>query len=931
MTGVKTERAFGTSDLVSMGLRWLSVAAVIVAATLLGSWLTFSNGKVCLWPASGIAIALLYRGEARERPGILVLVFLATVFASYQFGDASLKKMFGLGVASVVEAMLAVFLMKRLSGWLIDTSGLVVPVAPTVKMGKKKHGEYRPPTLGTWQNVAAFVLGPCLIATAIAAVIRTDASGPSQLFWVAECLDWWTSAGIGVLIFGSASFVVTEAWRQSPITDIGRPAIWTLLIGQVGLTIYIFAFQTLPIVYTVIPLFILLALFGQPIDGVIGLIVLTLIATWCTTQGWGPFSESEIVSIASGLLQIYLGVCGVSVLAFTAFVRHKEFQQANSQFQLQTIVDSLNAQVFLKDTKNHILRANRVAASALGLDPEDIAGHHASEFFPTLHEKFAADDARILASGQATAGMIEHLPMADGSVCVVETRKSPFRDEHGNIAGIVTVLNDITALKRAESELSALGQLIEESSTESFLFSTESLRFVRANKKAIENLGYTEEELFAMTPLDIKPEHTAETFAKIVQPLQHSMDATVQFDTKHQRKDGTTYDANIVLQRMSYRDSDVYVAFVLDVSDRIRSAEMVENLFSLSPVAQLLFDQRGVIECNEATLKLLGLTNKDDLIGRQPGEFSPEFQPCGTRSDIKAQPIIEHAYRTGFHRFEWSHVRADGTEFVTDVMMRLVRVESGDALLVIWNDITDRKNYETQLVATQKRLESINEELAQFAYIASHDLKAPLRGISNLADFVMEDCADLLPDESVDHLQKMKGRIKRMGKLLDDLLAYSRVGRSHGAMSEESIKDLANRAIQDSAVPETIKVTVDADDLVITTLEAPLQVCLRNLIANAIKHRKEPHGMLRLTATDAIENVEFRIMDDGYGIPPQHFARIFRMFETLRPRDEVEGSGMGLAFVKKTVDTYGGSIQLQSPNEFGGTTFILSWPKRIRV
>lgn len=177
----------------------------------------------------------------------------------------------------------------------------------------------------------------------------------------------------------------------------------------------------------------------------------------------------------------------------------------------------------------------------------------------------------------------------------------------------------------------------------------------------------------------------------------------------------------------------------------------------------------------------------------------------------------------------------------------------------------------------------------------------------------------------------MKGRIERMGKLLDDLLAYSRVGRSHGAMSEASIHDLASRAIQDSAVPETIEVTVQADDVVITTLESPLQICLRNLIANAIKHRSEPVGILRVHATDAIDRVEFRILDDGYGIPPQHFARIFRMFETLRPRDEVEGSGMGLAFIKKTVDTYGGSIDLQSPNEFGGTTFVLTWPKRIRV
>lgn len=251
--------------------------------------------------------------------------------------------------------------------------------------------------------------------------------------------------------------------------------------------------------------------------------------------------------------------------------------------------------------------------------------------------------------------------------------------------------------------MSALGRLFEKSSTEILLFSTASLRFVLANKGALQNLGYTEEELFTMSPLDIKPEHTAETFDKLVQPLQHSMDSTVQFQTKHQRKNGTTYDANIVLQRMAYQDSDVYVAFVLDVSDRIRSAEMIENLFSLSPVAQLLFDERGVIECNEEVLRLLRMTNKDELLGRHPGEFSPEFQPCGERSDVMAQPIIEETYRTGFNRFEWLHVRADGTEFITEITFWRVRLETGDPLLVIWNNITDRKNYETQLITTQDR------------------------------------------------------------------------------------------------------------------------------------------------------------------------------------------------------------------------------------
>jgi signal transduction histidine kinase len=218
--------------------------------------------------------------------------------------------------------------------------------------------------------------------------------------------------------------------------------------------------------------------------------------------------------------------------------------------------------------------------------------------------------------------------------------------------------------------------------------------------------------------------------------------------------------------------------------------------------------------------------------------------------------------------------------------------------------------------------------LDQFAYVASHDLKAPLRAITFLASWISEDAAEQLPPASKTHLDKLHGRIKRMDALLDDLLAYSRAGRQRHPPEWVDTADLVQKITQLLVLPPGFAIEATPPLPLLYTERAPLETVLRNLCDNAIKHHDHPaDGRVEVSARMIPQWIEFTVQDNGPGIDPLHHERVFQMFQTLKPRDEVEGSGMGLAIIKKTVESQGGAITLESTPGHGAT-FRFTWPRR---
>lgn len=250
---------------------------------------------------------------------------------------------------------------------------------------------------------------------------------------------------------------------------------------------------------------------------------------------------------------------------------------------------------------------------------------------------------------------------------------------------------------------------------------------------------------------------------------------------------------------------------------------------------------------------------------------------------------------------------------------------SGRYMGVLFEDITERRRAEVQLDRHVAELERSNRELDEFAYVASHDLKAPLRDIHNLANWISEDVGDDLPRESARHLEQLRDRASRMERLLDDLLSYSRAGRLKAPVEPFDLRHAIDNAISLAGIPSGFAVEAHAESIHMVSPRAPLEQVIRNLLGNAVKHHTRSDGRIQISAERRGKGVEISVTDDGPGIPNEFHERVFRMFQTLRPRDEVEGSGMGLAIVKKLVEAHGGRVALESGPE-RGTQVRFTWP-----
>lgn len=215
------------------------------------------------------------------------------------------------------------------------------------------------------------------------------------------------------------------------------------------------------------------------------------------------------------------------------------------------------------------------------------------------------------------------------------------------------------------------------------------------------------------------------------------------------------------------------------------------------------------------------------------------------------------------------------------------------------------------LEATNHALTTANRELEVLSYAIAHDLRSPLRAMAHVVGWITEDAAAVLPAPSRTHLTKLQQRVQRMERLLDDLLAYLRVGQQEQHAEPVATDALVYEVVEFLAPPPGFTVTVAAPMPVVHTPRAPLATIFRNLIGNAIKHHQQPaSGQVLVTAQELGEWIQFRVTDNEPGIEPVFHERIFGFLQTLQPRDEVEGSGMGLSLVKKTVEHYGGTVGL---------------------
>jgi len=333
-----------------------------------------------------------------------------------------------------------------------------------------------------------------------------------------------------------------------------------------------------------------------------------------------------------------------------------------------------------------------------------------------------------------------------------------------------------------------------------------------------------------------------------------------------------------------------------------------------------------IIDCNPAAMKLVG-REKSELIGQHQRILHPPDKIDGGFS----KTYKEHFKTKQGQTLETQIITKKGE--IKDVAVKASLLEVGGKKVMqgIFRDITIRKKAELRQAQLLEQLENANNELKDFAYVVSHDLKAPLRGIKTLADWISTDYADKLDESGKEQLDLLVSRVGRMHNLIDGILQYSRVGRVREEQLDVNLNELASEVIDMVSLPENITIEVESSLPTIKCERTRIMQVFQNLLSNAVKYMDKPQGHIKIGCVEEKGFWKFSIADNGPGIEEKFFEKIFQMFQTLSPRDEFESTGIGLTVVKKIVEMYGGKIWLESKLGEGSTFFFTLSEKEMGV
>ena len=455
---------------------------------------------------------------------------------------------------------------------------------------------------------------------------------------------------------------------------------------------------------------------------------------------------------------------------------------------------------------------------------------------------------------------------------------------------------------------------------------------------AAENIfGYKENEIIGNT-LDriIHSGKHHDTFINALRKLKKKEKSTIAdkiIEMTAIKKDGNEFPIELSLSSVKINKEWNAVGIIRDITERVqantklqKSESKYRSIFELSPEAIVLSDNSGtIIDTNDRLFDWLGYESKS-VIGKKL--FKLPFLPK------ESEKIIIN----NFHKrmagkevlsYELDFITKKGEKRVGLILASPLKNEKGQIIgdLILIPDITERKLDEELKGMLIKQLETVNLELKEFAYVVSHDLKAPLRGISTLAEWILEDYADKFDAEGKEQMGLMISRVHRMHNLIDGILQYSRVGKTKEDKDRIDLNILIPEIIDSLNPPENIEIVLDKNLPEITVEKTRIQQVFLNLLSNAIKYIDKPKGLIKVGCEDKEERWEFFIQDNGPGIEKKYFEKVFKIFQTLQSRDKMESTGIGLTTVKKIIKLINGDIWLES--EIGkSTTFFFSIPKK---
>jgi PAS domain S-box-containing protein len=346
---------------------------------------------------------------------------------------------------------------------------------------------------------------------------------------------------------------------------------------------------------------------------------------------------------------------------------------------------------------------------------------------------------------------------------------------------------------------------------------------------------------------------------------------------------------------------------------------------SIADYAIVMLNPQGKIaEWNVGAYNIYGYESNEVI----NCHFSLFYQPEAIEK-THPERELSNALLTGRHQEEGLRIRKDGSTFWAYSI--ITPIYDNEKKLVgfakITRDLSEQKRMEEKMKTVLIELKRSNEDLSNFAYVASHDLKAPLRAIESLSAWIEQDKLNRLTPESKENLHMLHQRTQRMSNLIDGILQYARADQMDKATSLVNLRELLDEVILSLDLPSAFQIHYPDNLPIFETSKIRLSQVFSNLIDNGIKYHDRKEGRIDIGFKDAGRFYEFSVTDDGPGIDPAYHDRIFEIFQTLQSRDTIESTGIGLSIVKKIIEVQGGYIRILS-TAGKGATFQFTWPKR---
>jgi PAS domain S-box-containing protein len=441
---------------------------------------------------------------------------------------------------------------------------------------------------------------------------------------------------------------------------------------------------------------------------------------------------------------------------------------------------------------------------------------------------------------------------------------------------------------------------------------------VCASNTALQKLfGYREDQLHRVLLESLLPgprdrrDHVIDDRAH---PAMHTLHIGRVQQFRAVDSDGHTFAVEVTSSRLQLASGVATVVLVVDRSDVRELEAMFDGTFESSHQGLAIIDEQStIVRVNRPFARLIG-SESTAMRGRPLSRVVPGLFAAGGNGNGQHRLHVDAATQRQPDR-TLTALHADGREIPVNVTVTVL--SSAHSLVAI-----TALDQSAERVRPQARLDATSE--VEFTHVASHDLKSPLRGVSDLVEWITEELGDGTSESVAQNLGRIRARLLRMELLIDQLLAYARVGRNPGTQRLIDMDELVADALALVAVPDTFTVTIDIDVPSFVGSSTPLETVMRNLLSNAVKHHDRTEGAITVRARAVGQVCRIEVTDDGPGVPAADHARIFRLFQTASGR-HADNAGLGLAVCRRLCEAHGATIEID-PATNRGSTFVVEWP-----